>query len=221
VQKLTFYFSASLLFFWLIGVWLKPVAVEKVALLRIEKNYEKSVDKICKELDLPSSYFKALIVLECSGQSPAGKRFEEHVYHKLKQLQKGKIDTYSGLKSKDLKRYSDHEIRLLATSWGPLQIMGYHCIPLGKSIEYFAGKNALYNSIAWCKRTYGHLLNSGSYRDAFHFHNTGKVHPPLLPKTTDPNYVRRGMAYMETFAPKHDFERPYLPKTTSIGSLGS
>ncbi len=187
--------------------------------MRIEKNYEKAVDKICKELDLPAHYFKALIVLECSGNLPAGKRFEAHVYDKLKQLQKGKIQTYSGLKTKDLKRYSDHELKLLATSWGPLQVMGYHCIALGKSIEHFAGPNALYNSILWCKKTYGHLLKNGNYRDAFHYHNTGKVHPTLLPQTTDPNYVRRGIAYMENFAPKLDTDRINLPKALPV-SLG-
>ncbi len=216
MQRLTLYFIGSLIFFWLIGSWLRPIAIERIAVRQIQKNYEKQVDKICQELGLPSHYFKALIALECSGNMPAGRRFEPHVYEKLLSLKSGKISQYGGLTPKDLKRYSNHEIKLLATSWGPLQVMGYHCIPMGKSIEHFAGKNALYNSIVWCKNTYGNLLLSGNYRDAFHIHNTGKPHPALLPATTDPSYVRRGLAYMETFSPTFDTQTPALPRARSI-----
>jgi len=171
-----------------------PQAVE-----RSSKNYGKQVEQICKELDLEPSYFKALIILECAGKKPAKSRFEKHVFEKLKAVRAGKQESYSKLDYKKLKGRSDSELKMLATSWGPLQIMGYHCFNLGIGIDDLKGANSLENGIIWAKKNYGQYLKRRDYQNAFHFHNTGKKHPVWFAKTHDPDYVRKGMSYMLKF----------------------
>ncbi|MBL7943617.1 MAG: hypothetical protein JNM00_12670, partial [Flavobacteriales bacterium] len=48
-----------------------------------EQNYADEVAEISNELDIPYAYLMALIVLECSGNKPAGHRFERHVKKQL------------------------------------------------------------------------------------------------------------------------------------------
>lgn len=171
-----------------------PEAVE-----RSSKNYGKQVEQICKELDLDPTYFKALIILECAGKKPAKSRFEKHVFEKLKAVRAGREKSYANLKHKKLKGRSDSELRMLASSWGPLQIMGYHCFDLGIGIDDLKGDNSLRNGIIWAKKNYGKYLKRRDYQNAFHFHNTGKKHPIWFAKTHDPDYVKKGMSYMLRF----------------------
>src|ERR1035437_783395 len=63
----------------------------KYALENTEQNYGREVDSLCLKMNVPKSYIKALIMLECSGRKPATTRFEEHVYEKLKDVKRGKI----------------------------------------------------------------------------------------------------------------------------------
>lgn len=184
----------------LILIWLFgrscSVDISQKAITKVKQNYEKEVDAICKELDLPSDYFKALIILECSAQKNPPSRFEPKVFAKLKAVRDGNTNSYSGLKKKDLKGYSDQDLRLLASSWGALQLMGYNCISLGISIDELKGENNLQHAIYWCKKNYGKYLENRDFRNAFHIHNTGKTYPIyLIPHTHDPAYVFRGIAY--------------------------
>jgi hypothetical protein len=174
--------------------------VDKAALLKVNLNYSKQIDEIAQELELEPAYFKALVVLECSGDKLPKSRFEEHVYKRLKAVKDGHSRQYAKMTQNDLKIFSDKTLKQFATSWGPLQIMGYHCLALGIGIDELKNENALKNGMIWCKKNYGVYLQKGQFKDAFHMHNTGKPHPSFgFPTTYDPKYIDRGLSYMNAF----------------------
>ncbi len=174
--------------------------ISTTAVKRTLKNYGIVADSVALTFNLPSNYLKALIVLECSGSKPTGKRFEPKVYQKLKDVQAGKRKRYENIKPKDLKDMSDGALRNLATSWGVFQLMGYKCFGLGIKIEDMRGENSVYWGAKWINETYGKLLRKNQFKDAFHSHNTGKKYPKnSKPFTHDPEYVNKGLKYMEAF----------------------
>ena len=151
--------------------------------------------KYAKENNISSAYLKALISLECSGEIPAGKRFEKGVYEKLKEVQVGSSLRYDGISKNQIKDCSDAAIRNLATSWGPFQIMGYKCIDLGVKIEDLRGDDAIKWGVTWINKEYGSYLRNNAFEQAFRIHNTGKKDGI----TYDPNYVANGLDYMQRF----------------------
>ncbi|MEA3452170.1 MAG: hypothetical protein U9Q83_09760 [Bacteroidota bacterium] len=165
------------------------------------KNYGKEVTKYSKKYSIPSAYMMSLIMLESSGREHIKPRFENHVYQKLLKLKKGEISRFENLTSNDLKGFSKNEIRDLAKSYGPFQIMGYKAISLGISVYDFEGDNSIKYGALWINREYGDLLRNGKFMDAFHLHNTGRVYPKNgKPKTHNPNYVKNGMEFMRYFS---------------------
>ncbi len=179
---------------------LKPIFSERAkmnAVMKVERNYWAEIERIFEELEAPSEYFKALVLLECSAQNPPQSRYEPNVFEKLKAVKEGKQKNYGNLTQKDLENYSTQELTLLATSWGALQIMGYHVIKEGLTIDDLKGENGLKIAIQWCIATYGKYLEDGDYKNAFHIHNTGKEHPIFWQaKTYDPLYVDKGLIYV-------------------------
>lgn len=179
---------------------LKPIFSERSkmnAVKKVERNYGAEIERICKELDAPADYFKALVLLECSAQNPPQSRYEPKVFESLKAVKDGKQKKYGNITQNDLERYSTHELTLLATSWGALQIMGYHVVKEGLTIDDLNGEKGLQISIQWCIATYGKYLEKGDYKNAFHIHNTGKEHPMFWQaKTYDPLYVDKGLIYV-------------------------
>lgn len=164
-------------------------------------HYGNEVDFWANEFDLPPSYLLALIQLESGGRMPAGKRFESHVFKRLKAVRDGQRDRYEQITAEDLAGAGDEALRNLATSWGPFQLMGYKCIQLEVQLRDIRGKDAVKEGVKWINETYGDVLREERYRDAFHIHNTGKPFPQSGPPTTfHPDYVERGMAYMRKFA---------------------
>ena len=175
----------------------------KYALENTENNYGKDVDSLSKTMNLPPDYIKALIMLESGGRKPVPSRFEEHVYKKLKEVKTGKRPNYEGITMNQLRYSTDHALRNMATSWGPFQIMGYKCIQLRIKLHNLRGESALYWGMKWISDDYGYLLKDKRYKDAFHFHNTGKEFPlDGKPQTHDPNYVAHGIKYMTYFLKK-------------------
>lgn len=168
--------------------------------LRVEENYGKAIDSCAKIFNLNSRYIKSLACLECSGRTDRPNRFERHVYKRLKNVRDGKIADYEGVTQKMLHDASDDALKNLATSWGPFQIMGYKCLHLNINVADLRGSDAVYWGVKWINMEYGHLLKKGRYRDAFHYHNTGRVYPSNgKPTTYDPNYVSNGLNYMKFF----------------------
>lgn len=168
------------------------------SLARTQKNYGKEIDRICASKQLPAPYFKALTILESSGHKPAASRFEPHVYQTLIDVKEGKVKQYGRFNTAQMKLLSDETIRKMATSWGPLQIMGYHCVPMGISFEDLQGPDAMEFAITWAEQTYGAYLQNHNYKDALHIHNTGKPIPQSgRITTTDPNYIDKGLSYIQ------------------------
>ncbi len=182
------------------------IDVKLEAILRAKLNYETEVKSICADEGIPHNYIMALIILECSGKSPAQSRFEPAVYDKLKQVRNGSLNKYSTINSSQLRNLSDETLKLLATSWGALQIMGYHCYELGVPIDALTNSNSsLKIGIRWCKKNYGNYLIKQNFSDAFHYHNTGRPMPFFMMTTTyDPQYVFKGMRYMSSFEDMED-----------------
>jgi len=168
--------------------------------LRVEENYGKAIDSCAKIFNLNSRYIKSLTCLECSGRTDRPNRFEKHVYKRLKNVRDGKLADYEGVTQKMLHDASDEALKNLATSWGPFQIMGYKCLHLNINVADLRGNDAVYWGVKWINMEYGHLLKKGRYRDAFHYHNTGRIYPADgKPTTYDPNYVSNGLEYMKYF----------------------
>jgi hypothetical protein len=185
-------------------IWQKPLRANKsnmmiaFAVKKVNANYGKQVELYAKQLDLPTDYFKALILLECSANYPPGSRYEPRVFEQLLAVQSGQLPEYSGIRQIHLKGYSQKILQQMATSWGPLQIMGYHSIHLGIHIDKLKSEQSLYYGMVWAKQNYGHLLKKKAFRDAFHFHNTGKLYPKWgAPLTYDRYYVGNGILYMQ------------------------
>lgn len=163
-------------------------------------NYKDDVEKAAKEFDLPASYLMALIILECSGKKDIKPRFEKSIYKKLKQLKNKEITKFENLTYSTVKNADDDALRNLASSWGPFQLMGYKCTFLDIKLKEMRGEKAIYYGAKWINITYGDYLRAAKYKDAFHIHNTGEEYPSDdNPKTYDPDYVTKGLEYMEYF----------------------
>lgn len=167
---------------------------------RVEENYGKEIFRNAELYDISPVYFMALVMLESSGKSKIKPRFEPHVYQQLKDVRDGKRKRYETITTKMLTLVDDDALRNLASSWGPFQIMGYKCIQMGINIDDLRGSRSIYWGIKWIDSNYGDLLREHKYRDAFHYHNTGRKFPKIgKPKTYDPEYVTKGLKYMEYF----------------------
>lgn len=167
---------------------------------RTKFNYGDEVKKFGSELNLPYEYFMALIVLECSGNRPSGTRFEAHVFSKLQDVRDGNRRRYENVKPEIIANASDDALKNLATSWGPLQLMGYKCIGMKVNVEDIRGDDAVFHAMSWVDDEYGNLLRKGKFKDAFHLHNTGRKYPLVGgSKTHDPKYVEKGLQYIEYF----------------------
>jgi hypothetical protein len=166
-----------------------------------EQNYKEEMLEISAKLDLPYEYLMALTVLECSGEKPAGHRFEKHVFAQLKKVRDGKQRKLENIYSKDLQGLDDDGLTNLATSWGPFQLMGYKVIPMGLNIvDIRDEEDAAFYAAKWIKGEYGHFLKKKKWKDAFHYHNTGKRFPLSgRSRTHDPYYVSDGLRYMKYF----------------------
>jgi hypothetical protein len=164
------------------------------------RNYGAEVDRYAAQLDLPNSYCKALINLESSGRKVFKPRFEKKVFRQLMLVRDGTISNYGSITQKEIGNASDEALKNLATSWGPFQLMGYLVINMDIRVQDIRGENAVYWGMRWIKKRYGNYLEENRFSDAFHIHNTGKPLPKSkISYTTDPNYVKKGLLYMQWF----------------------
>lgn len=174
-----------------------------VVLNRTYRNYAEKVTKEAQENDLPVDYLLALIALECSGKRIIPHRFEPKVYESLKKVKRKELNSYDNVSYKKVKNLSDKELKDLASSWGPFQLMGYKSFELKCKIADISGSNAIITGVKWINLTYGDLLRKKRYKDAFHIHNTGRKYPLIgPPRTFHKNYVPQGLKYMASFQEK-------------------
>lgn len=180
--------------------WNQPIKLYRSSVDMTTDNYGAQVEQICQEMVLPSAYFKALIVLECSGESPPKSRYERHVYRRLYQVKTGKRKRYGSITRQQLKKFSKRQLKDLATSWGPLQVMGYQSLAMKIPVNWLKEEYALYYSMLWAQNAYGKYLKKRDFKNAFHIHNTGKPLPRSgKSRTYDPNYIKKGMKYIKIF----------------------
>ncbi len=172
----------------------KPIE-HKGVYKRVVDNYGIEVNEVAYTFNIPSSYLKALILLECSGRKDPPSRYEKHVYKRLKRLKQGRRRKVEQIRRVDIIDASDEALKNLARSWGPYQLMGYKCLQLGITVSDIRGKDAVYWGAKWINEEYGDLLRAGDYEGAFRYHNTGN----RKGKTADPDYVQKGLVYMEYF----------------------
>ncbi|MDF1551240.1 MAG: hypothetical protein P1P88_25695, partial [Bacteroidales bacterium] len=130
-------------------------ASEKKVLSRVVKNYKKNIDVLATQFNLPPSYLLAVIALESSGRKKVPVRYEKAIFTKLLQLKNAEIKQFENLKTKDVKKLSNVQLKALASSYGPFQIMGYKCYILNISLSTLKGKNHLFYAIKWINLTYG------------------------------------------------------------------
>jgi len=183
---------------------LNAIKIEKAAkkggIPQAIKNYKKIVDSLSEVFELPPDYLLAVIMLESSGKKKVAVRYEASIYKKLKLLQNGKIDKFENLRKSDLKGVKDKTLKALASSYGPFQIMGYKKYILKIPLDSLKGKNNVYYAVKWIDLSYGEMLRNEEFKDAFHFHNTGKRYPVIgEPQTHDPEYVENGLSYQKYF----------------------
>lgn len=163
-------------------------------------NYKKIVDSLARKFDLPTDYLLALIMLESSGKRNVPARFEKQVYQKLLMTKSGKIQGFEQVTKKRLQNFSEKDLKKLACSYGPFQIMGYKIFELNIPLSKLIGKNNIYWALVWIDKNYGNYLREKDYKNAFHLHNAGKEYPNNeKPETFDPEYVKKGLYYAQYF----------------------
>lgn len=168
---------------------------------RAFENYGEEVAYYAKKYKISASYLMALIMLESSGTKPAPRRFEPDIYNTLLKLKEGKIEKFENLTPEDLKNFTNKDLKKFSHSYGPFQIMGYKVIKLKTTVENLENEKAIAFGTYWINKEYGDLLRQGRFKDAFHYHNTGKLLPPDgSSKTHNPNYVNLGIEYMKYFS---------------------
>jgi len=125
-------------------------------------------------------------------------------------VKEGKRRSYESVRKEHLAELTEQEIRDLATSWGPFQVMGYKAVALDVDVEDLSDEDvAARIGARWIQQEYGRFLKRKKWKDAFHIHNTGKRFPLNgRSKTHDPYYVSDGLRYI------HYFERESRPETT-------
>lgn len=190
-------FVAYVVFFHTEGISEKAT---EYSLNTINSLYGEEIDEFAEKHKLPPEYFKALIMLETSGRKKIPSRYEDHVFDQLKAVQNKKRKRYEHVTYKRIKNASDDALKNLASSWGPFQIMGYKCLELGITIQDLRGDYAIQHGMHWIKDNYGTMLKKKQFKDAFHYHNTGRRVPKDgKPLTHNPNYIINGLKYMEYY----------------------
>lgn len=172
----------------------------KTTLEAVSINYGSAINLEAKKYGVESAYFKALCALECSGRKRIPPRFEKHIYRKLVNVKNGKSSNFENIKKSSLVHLSDGAMKNLASSWGPFQIMGYKTISMNCLIVDLRNQNAIKYGMQWIMKEYGTLISESKFKDAFHYHNTGRTFPKIgLSRTHDPDYVAKGLKFMKYY----------------------
>lgn len=161
----------------------------------IYNQYNVYIESAIRGTEIPPSYLASLISLE---SYPPGnwdsERFEPKVYERLILLkEKGK--SFGNIPRKKIIHLSEEEIRKLSTSYGLTQIMGYHCLDLGCSIEDLKGSDHLLWSIAYIRKHYLKYVKEKKWEECFRLHNTGNPYG----KTHNKDYVQKGILRMKYY----------------------
>ncbi len=165
-------------------------------MLHLYLSMEDRIWKASHGTNISEEYLAAVISLE---SSPPGNwnstRFEPHVYKRFLATKNKQRPSFLGLSSQKISRYSDHELRSYSSSYGPTQIMGYHCIKLNCSIKELKGPYHLQWAVVWMQDQYGKYAAKNKWEACFRIHNTGRPHG----KTYHDYYVGKGLRRMNYY----------------------
>lgn len=173
-----------------------PKDQDDAVMLHIYLNLHKEIDGAVRNTEIPASYLAALISLE---SHPPGnrrsRRFEPRVYQRLLEL-KNDGRAFAKIDRHRVRNLSDAELRELATSYGLTQIMGYHCLDLGCSIQDLSGSYHLLWSVAYIRRNYLSPMLKRDWASCFRIHNTGRAEGA----TSRDDYAEKGLLRMRYYA---------------------
>lgn len=108
---------------------------------------------------------------------PTATRFEPHVYRALRELRDGKRPRpYQNITRRELGARTDAELKALATSWGPAQIMGWHTIKnLKRSIAELSDPATMFICpVELLTLVGGDHLRRGDWPSVMRIWNTGR-----------------------------------------------
>lgn len=173
-----------------------PRNEEDAIMLRIYHTWNIEIERATLGTDISPNYLAALISLESHPPGNASSsRFESSIYKRLLDL-KHDGRRFGIISRRKVSALNDEELREMATSYGLTQIMGYHCLYLGCSIEDLKGEYHLQWAVAWMEQNYRGLPGKRDWEGCFRIHNTG--HPAGSPARKD--YVERGLIRMDMYA---------------------
>jgi hypothetical protein len=169
---------------------------DDAVMFHIYHRLHSEIEAAVSGTEIPAAYLAAVISLE---SYPPGnrdsRRFEPKVYQRLLEM-KNQGRPFGRLPEDKIRRLSDTELRALSTSYGLTQIMGYHCLDLGCSIQDLAGEYHLLWSIAYMRRHYLPQIVKKDWEACFRIHNTGRAEGT----THRDDYVHKGILRMQYYA---------------------
>ena len=172
-----------------------PIDYDDILMFQVYHSLGRKIWEASYGTTIPESYLAAVLSLETS---PPGnwdsERFEAHVYRRLLAL-KNEGKAFGSIPRKELLQYSDRDLRQFATSYGPTQMMGYHCFKIQCSINELKGPYHLQWAVTWMEKNYASYARRGDWEACFRIHNTGRPNG----RTYHRNYVQKGLERMEYY----------------------
>ena len=178
----------------------------------IKVKWGATIDIAAQNSTVPAEFFSALTANE-SGGDPNAHRVEKNVLASLWQVLMGRAPAYGTIAGKDLVAHvtgfsgvpatvpralpADAFNRLddLATSWGLVQIMGYHALEQGITIEELKSPQGNLDASLFLLADFSRrfdLVVTRDFEQLFRCWNTGRPDG----QTFDPQYVPNGLARM-------------------------
>lgn len=150
-----------------------PRNEDDAIMLHLYHKLDKEIQRATLGTDISPSYLAAIVSLE---SHPPGnrdsERFEPYVYERLVSL-KEEGRPFGKIKREAIVFLSDKELRQLATSYGLTQVMGFHCLELGCSIQDLRGPYHLQWAVGYMIRHYPIPAKKRNWEACFRIHNTG------------------------------------------------
>lgn len=164
-------------------------------MLHLYFKLDKEISRAARGTDITPAYLAAIISLE---SHPPGnrdsERFEPYIFDRLKDLRDGDRP-FGKIRRAAIVRMTDPQLRELATSYGLTQVMGYHCLELGCSIQDLRGPYHLQWAVEYMVRHYGPHARKRDWEACFRIHNTGRPYG----ETTRKDYAEVGQLRMRYY----------------------
>jgi len=172
-----------------------PQNEDDILMFHLYHKMDREINRSVAGTRIEPAYLAALISLESSPLANRNsERFEPGFYKRLLEL-KETGRPFGGIPRSYLLSKTDRELKELSTSYGLTQIMGFHCIELGCSIDDLRGDYHLQWAVAWMQKHYGNKIKTHNWQACFRIHNTG--HPKG--ETARRDYVERGISRMKYY----------------------